>query len=272
MKNNKMKIIVIFVVLIIYGAFVVILSYQNKDNNNSNNNNVNNEIPTEVENNNYDILIVNNYSIWKFNNNEWKSINKLNNYNNKLNTYIDGNYFGKYYLKFINSWNIIDENNNVINYNGKIFAHSNNLKIDIINSNVDVTTEIELLEIQEIVGTYINANSLSVNERIVTDLDNDGLNDKIINVSNLDASDVQEKYFNLCYTELNGNRIILFYNIVEEKNLLIEPVYNIQYVININDNTYNNIILQRSYFSNNGETANEMYEYRDSKYLIAVKD
>lgn len=274
-KGNKkiLLIIIIGIIILIYGAIILVLSNNNQNNNptNGNNNGSNNNEGNLTPTKNYEVLIVNNHSIWKNSDNVWSSIDNIDDFNEKFIVYINKNYFGEYYLKFVNKWNLLNDNKKIVTYDGKILAYSLDLNIDVKNFNIENNTYVELDEINEIIGYSISLEDLSVNEKIILDLDSDNISDKIVNVSNLDSEN-QECYFNLCYAVLNGNIKVLFYNIVEEEDLLVEPIYYLQYVLNINNDKYDSIILQESYFSNSGKTSNVMYKYNGLNYLKEISD
>ena len=120
----------------------------------------------------------------------------------------------------------------------------------------------DISEINNILKNNINSNNLTINEKLVIDLDNNGINDKIINVSNLEEEDANY-YFNLIYLNLNGELKIIKNDPVNFEDVLITPVYNLMYILNINNDIYDSLIFRES----DSQTKSYiMYQYKGNNY------
>lgn len=215
-------------------------------------------------------LIINNYSYWEYDG-SWQTVDNSEDPKEKFSVYVDNSFLGKYNLSHVQSWNIFDSSNNFISYDGDLFAFSDNFNVSLKKFSVIENDTNDLKEIEAILEQTVNSDILSINEKVAVDLDSNGVMDKIISVSNLDI-DGQEKYFNLVFIVLNGKRQILINEIIEEKDLLITPIYNIEYIFIIDDDVYNNIVIQRGYFSNAGKNGNILFQYKDLEYKIGISD
>ena len=186
--------------------------------------------------------------------------------------YIDNQYLGSYKLKYGTIWNLFDNNNSYVEYSGKLLAYSENFIVNVPNYEITTVSENEIREITSILNHNINANTLSINEVVNIDLDFNGIDDKIVNVSNLDSLEDEQYYFNLCYVVLNGEIQTLILDNVEYKDILAYPVYEINYLLQYDNNNYYSIILQEGYFSNVGETQNNLYNLTDGNYSLIFSD
>ena len=217
------------------------------------------------EENNDKYLIIDNISVWKYKDNTWYNTSIPNNDNYYL-TYIDNKYLGMHKIKGQSKYILYDNNNNIVQYSGELFAYSNNFNIKNETFIIDEISDEKLKEVNSILDMNLNKNDLSINEWVSIDLDNNGAEDEIISVSNLDALDEQSKYFNLVYIILNnGNKQILINENIEERDVLNAPIYKIKYIFSI-DSNYDNLIFEEGYFSNVDETRNLLFENNNGLY------
>jgi len=262
--KKKNFIIVFLIVVIVYGGFVLIYSKNAQNNNQENPSNNESHIIDNGDSNVKDenkYLLIENTDIWLLRKERWNEKKKFET-DEKLSIFINARYFGDYYVKFINHWNLTDDNNKYVDYNGNSLAFSKDFNIKVIEYNDESISEVELNEINSIINTNVLEEYLSINEKVIIDLDKNGINDKIVNVSNLDSEN-QSIYFNLVYVILNGKTNILVKDFVDIRDVLTEPVYNIQYILNIENEISDSIILRKGYFSNNGETTSILYQYNN---------
>ncbi len=264
MKNNKFLIISVITMVCLIIILIVLLWNRNVILNQDNNPTI--EQPS-INNPDYsnDYLIIDNTDIFTYKNNRFTKVTLVP--NSKFVVYVNNQKIGNYYLEKSNVWNLFDENNNYVNYEGNILAFTNNnLNINVREVTVNEIDENDFEYIKQIIN--INSiNDLSLNSKIVVDLDHNGINDKIISVSNLD-SDNQEKYYNLLYVDLNNKKQILINNIVKDEDVLIAPNYYLNYVVNINNENIDSIIITKGYYSNSGETTNLIYRYDAGNYTL----
>ena len=212
------------------------------------------------------LLIIDNISIWNYKDNTWYKKDTLVN-NGYFLVYIDNKYYGMYKVKGIKDFILYDNDNNIVPYEGELFAHTNNFEIKNRSFKIETVSEDIINEINSISGVLLKESDLSINEYIKIDLDNNGIYDEIINVSNLDALDEQTKYFNLAFIKLNNSeKQIIINDEVQPKDLLNAPIYNVKYIFNNNDNKYDSIILEEGYFSNVDETKNLLLESNNGFY------
>ena len=265
---NKKKFIIFFVaIILLYGIIVFAIGRNNNNNGNTNTDNPNGSNQKPIKQIDYDYLVIGNISLWGLNKGHWYDLDKNDlDSDEYLNVYINNNYFGKYKMKFVNSWNLFNSNNDYVSYEGNIVAASDNINLINRTYSIQTLSELEINEINEIMGVSVALEDLSNAEKIFIDLDQNGVYDKIVNVSNLDAFDIQEKYFNLCYVIMNSEKKTLIKNEIDEEDILSEPIYNIVNIININNELNDSIVFQEGYFSENGETTNLLYQYKNSNY------
>lgn len=211
-------------------------------------------------------VVIDDDSTWLFND-KWNKITKEDVENKKLNVYIDNKYKGNYYLKYGNKWNLFDDNNNFISYEDKMIALSNN--VIVANINKVQVNENDIYDINKILNGYYTSD-FDVN-KIEADLDNNGYLDYIFIVSNLNEEE-QNNYFNLVYVKLNGNIQVLINEKIEGKDYYLAPIYNLNYILEVNELNCKNIVINKIYFSEAGSNGNIMYQLIDKNYEIVVED
>jgi len=275
MKDKKVVLIVVLVVILFLLSLVAIILSNNNQNNlgnvgttsKPNTGSTDNDTDNDDEIINYDYyLIVEDTDMWAYDNNEWLDLKEFNDNNDKFNVYINNIYYGNYYMKFIKRWNLLDDTKSFVNYSGNILA-TKGLNVNIKPFNKVTVSELDKTEIVNIIGN--DYNNLTINEKLYIDLDYNGITDKIVNISNIDSEN-EEIYFNLVYVEYNGNINILIKDIIDERELLIKPRYDLEYVLNINNSDIDNIILEERYLSTSGKDSRIMYQYINDSYKLII--
>lgn len=212
-------------------------------------------------------LVINNISYWKYNNEKWTKMKEKSDINTTFDVYVSKKYYGNYYLKSGKNWNLFDKNGKYVNYKGDLLAISSNTEFNILGTNITEVNKIDISTISDIINT--NKFELSTNEKIYLDIDSNGIEDEIINVSNIDSNE-QNKYFSLIYVLLNGKREVLLQKDIDAKNIFNEPIYNIKYLLSINNN--NMIVIQKGYYSEAGNTGNIMFGFKNGKIEKLIQD
>lgn len=262
--NKKVSIVIIGVLVCITGLLLLLHSEEDsspKDNN-----------PTEKPTINYKYLVLDNISTWGYNEGMWRKVGVNSLEDKELIVFDNNRYLGLYHLKYGTSWNLFDDNNNYVNYEGNLLAFSTDFDIAVKNITEAELTGNDIINISNFVGFDINYDDLSTIAIKAIDLDENGYIDKIISVSNLDAETDQSSYFNLVYLDINGKNEVLLKESVATKDLLIAPNYDILSVINIENEDFSSIILQKGYFSEAGKTENMLFKYENGKYTKTFED
>jgi len=256
--NKKVPVIIIGGLVVI---LIVVFVLFKKNESNSNNPNNSKE---------YSYMIINNESIWGYNGSWIKSNNSLID-NTNLETYINNVYSGFYTYKLGNVWNLFD-GSNLITYDGLLIGFSKNLGRVININKVDIDSN-DLNVINGILNKSIGINDINKYEKVNIDLDNNGIMDSIIYVTNIMDEELNS-YFSLLYIVFNGSVYVLKNDDITNDNFYEEPLYSIKAVVDINGKSVNNIIIEKGYFSNVNKTGNIMYQYnKDSKkYEIVIQD
>lgn len=248
--NKKISIILIIILALIMG--VVLLVFKNS----------NNKTKEPV----YDYLVIGDESTWKYDGGWQKcSYDEIN--NKTLNVYIDGSYQGEYLLKYHKGWNLFS-NDKFVSYEGDLLAMSPNLGdlIDFENKTLNYTDYNIINDLLQ--GTYVE-NDFSNATKMVVDLNGDGIEDSVIYVSNLGYDD-KDKYFNLLYTNINGDIQVLIKEFYEPRDYYIAPIYILGNLITLKNNV--NLIVKKGYFSEVGDTGNIMYSLSNGKFELVVED
>lgn len=248
--SKKVPIIIIVILLLVIVLLLFVFKKDLKNNN-------------KVVSN---YMIIGNDSIWKYTN-KWESSYYSDVDNNKMNVYVDNIYKGEYVLKYGNGWNLF-LNDKYQQFSGSLIALSNNFG-NVLNVDINEIDDNDIIKVNEILHSNYVKSDFSLMEKVNVDLDNNGVLDKIINVSNLDIED-ENKYFNLVYIILNNKLYVLKKEIISKKNYYNAPIYNIKVLVKFSDNT--NIVISKGYFSDAGKSGNMMYEKVNGKYELVIED
>ena len=76
----------------------------------------------------------------------------------------------------------------------------------------------------------------------------------------------------MCYVVLNGEIQVIINDDVSPASILAYPTYELNYILRYSDNTAYSFILQEGYFSNVGETQNNLYDCVDGTYIRSFSD
>ena len=249
MKEKKFVFVIILsFIFVVYAGIIIIL-------------NNNRKIPKDDSM----ILLFNNTDIIEYKSNNLVKASKINE-DLDYYVYVNNNYFGNYQIKNDNGFKLI-KNNEQVSYEGLFFAYTNNINLKVKKEIIDEVNESDLSKINSIMNYNIKSNDLIVNEKIIVDLDNNGINDYIISVSNLDAYVEHNIYFNLVYVVMNNTKEqILIKEVVKPKDVMVYPTYYVFNIFNINDSKYDYVSLQKRYYSMGGEPNSMIYEFKNNEY------
>lgn len=254
--DKKVSYIIIILITIITILFLVLLSNNDKKDNQA-------KITEKY-------LIIDNYSTWMYTN-KWEKVNNSKISGKKLKTFINDELQGLTKLSFGSKWNLYNDNDEYVDYEGNFIAASPELKLLINKYTVGEIDESDINEINQILNEDFTINDFTKKELIVSDLNNDGVSDYIINVSNLDNENALN-YYNLIYAKIDGDIKIILNKKIKLKDYYSEPIYHISEIININGKNEKYIILEKGYFSLAGKTGNVMYGYIDNNFKLVMED
>ena len=271
MDRKKIGILVVIGIFLVgITLFALVLANNENTNNpnspNSPSNPSNPSIPIDPNTPTYDYVIIDNTDMWRFNNNSFRRINDYIENDDLYNVYINNNYYGEYNLKYGTTWNLF-KNNQFTSYDGNLFAFSKGININVKNKEINNITSTEKDEIRSLLNNnIIDFDNLSVNEMMMVDLDSNGETDKIVSISNINIESLNS-YFNLVYVVLNGEVSTLINTSIKPEDMLNAPMYNLNYVININNDYYDSIILKVRYFSVSETAHNILFQYQNNRFV-----
>ena len=128
-----------------------------------------------------------NYKI-QYINGKWSNITNVDDYNmQEFEVFNNKSHLGKYKIIAANKLLLYDENGKNVKYDGDIFAYYGSFDIEMLNSNIDDNTNETDKKIvsQAIAEADIKGVSdYSIRQKLVVDIDYDGINETIYNVSN----------------------------------------------------------------------------------------
>ena len=217
-------------------------------------------------------MVIDNTANLMYVNNSWSHTNRslIEKYGN-YETYSYNNYLGKNNLEYVNAWNLFDKNKNFVNYKDSLFAYSDKFNIKKINTNIRNITEIEK---QEIISNfhYDDFNYLLSNEVIDIDLDDDGVMDKIVCVSNTNENkNLKNKYYNLIYIKLNDKIIKVINENSKNYDILRTDIYDLSYFFSLDKTKYFIIKKTNNVISDSLTEEISLYNYTNINEIKKVK-
>ncbi len=263
---KKYKSIVIVVIILAIYSVVMFLVFGNKSTNNNDNSNQNNSSNKSNKVDKYYYLVIGNESRLRYDGNNFETVSKSTIENNgKYNVFINGEYLGDYAIKMGSVWNIFDDDNSFVNYDGDLIASSLDLKLKIRNFGVKELDDEDKNYLKNKYG--INSfDNYTHNELIDYDFDHNGQRDRIIIYSKLDYFDNDRELFSLVIMKYNEE----YYSLIEEKGDDAHNIYTVSNIINILDRNVDSFILNKTYgaHSENPEVSNMVYSLKNNSFVV----
>ena len=238
----------------------------NQNNSIIKNNTINNYTTNDIIENYY--LIIGNYLNVSFNSKsaKWRK-SSIEKYENKLETYVDNTYYGKYSLVRGEIWNLLDDSN-YIDYDGNIIAFSSNLKAKVIDYDTLKIENSILNEVKKLLLKY-NYQYKETSYNYVYYYNQDNYVVLCANLSYLDSdpSDSSNQNYTIGYMKKNNDLYVIFNNKIELSNSNKYPVNLLNGWLVINDKIY--LAINEIYYSNN-EPNTSLYEFNGSKFTKVI--
>ena len=188
----------------------------------------------------------------------------------KVDAYNDNNYLGYYNLKYVNVWNIVDDNGSFVNNDEDFLGATKGLVTSVDNFESSTLLDDEKENVRVLMDYGYSVETIS-GETLSVDLNNDGVNEKVVYASNMNEEGLDD-YFSLLYVDIDGNIDVLFKKEFKASVLLDEPSFRIYAVVQVKGMPYKNIILHKNYNSEAGSPGYLMYQYSDGKYQLSIED
>lgn len=227
MKKNK--IIILLVVIIIYGVSLCVVLIRNK-----------NSLEKNDKNNENKYVVIDNFARLSFSNNSWNnaSISEIEDYG-KYDVFINNKLLGSFKLEYGTTWNLFNDANDYTDYDGNLFAYSDNFNINMVKFEKSTFLSDENKKIITEYFNYDDYSSLITSDVITTDIDNNGVMDEVVCVSNIGIDKrYSSKYYNLIFIRLNDEIIEVLNQNSSNSKIMEEPVYNLSTVFVLNGNEY----------------------------------
>ena len=262
-KKNKVLIIILSIVLI-YAVIMVFVLKKDANNNKPNN---------QTDTNNTYYLLLNNISNWAYSNNKWSSVtnNEITKANATYKAFVNNNYLGEYKVLYGTKWNLVDNDNNIVVYNGKLVAYSNDFNINVSHSaSRKINADDEKIIKEQF--SFVNLSDLTENEAYDIDLDNNGVKDEIVCLSNVGSTSSLSSYFNLVFVKYNDTVKTIISENIKPEEMLDSKTYYISLVANINKSDVSSIIVGYKYGSEAGKPGNILYSLQNDDFNKVYSD
>lgn len=222
-------------------------------------------------------IIIGHDTFWSYDKKSgWNVKSKNITYGNQMyNVYINSDYKGKYDIELINdTFYYYDKNVNKTTYSGDLFAYSGGGSI-IIKDDYD-TSQITLDDIkyvnnliEELKDTEISIFDLTLNKKIAIDLDNDKKDEYIYILSNFGCENCKNSdYFSIVFI-VDNNKASLLSKSYDKTDYYGINFYDLEYILDINNDNNYEIVLSKSTFGNN-KTYHQMFEKLKKGYIKTI--
>lgn len=194
------------------------------------------------------------------------SSDTLNNKKIKYNLYTNDNSYNNVNLKFGSVWNIFNKDYQYISTPKDFIAYSG--KFNLTPYNIEkYLQELNDDDIDYIYKKYKD-NNFTISNKYIIDLNNDGIDDKIVFATNYSEYDLKsEKAFWICYAEINGKKNIIYEKVYKDNFNLVEDL-SLKHLFKINDKIYFSILSEKFY--NVNAKSLKLYVVSDNKVKKVV--
>ena len=188
--------------------------------------------------------------------------------------YQKNSYLGECTLDYINHWNFYDEKKEWVNLESSFLAGSKNTSLKIKDFTLRNMMVEEVKEVDKILQTnrIYSYSKLSTNEVLEYDFDKNGKNEKIILASNVTDETEDEKLFFAVIGVVNNTYTILHLDVARQYENYRVPSYNFKNIVNLFALKEDLIILTKGYFSEAGKPSSYMYQVKNKKFNILIKE
>lgn len=189
----------------------------------------------------------------------------------KFKVYDYNEYLGEYNVKFSeNTYKVYDDKYNLIRFQNSFIAtyskkdtiKMNTSKFESLNAN-DLEMLKEIIN-KESIQTY---SYLPIEQKRKINVE-DGKQSYIYNISNQSIVNNDNKFFSIVFIATDRDYQIIKMDIVnkEDYNKLVS--YNIEALIDVDNDNKDEIIINTQIFSQNGEPTRELYKQKNNKYQM----
>lgn len=213
-------------------------------------------------------ILLNPNTVFEYSNKRWIKVNDsyINDYNWKeFDVFLDSEYKGKQLVWLDDQWYIFDKNKNAINYTEKFIGVKANYEIKV--KDFEVISDAQSDYAYELLSKYnLPASSeLTVNDKVVVDIDNDGEDEEIYLISNTFPMDTEPDTIFSSVFMIKNNQKYIIYEDSENGNAYNGCLPYINSILDAdNDNNYE-IVLTCSRYSAQ-EPINTLYKFYKTKF------
>ena len=217
-------------------------------------------------------LVVGKDTVWNYSGKKWKNVDSYEKLNwEKYDIYVNNEKKGNYYLWYNDKWYAFDDNKKAIKLEGTLLGVKSNIDIPVYNFSTDIIDNyVYVDEVLEEHNLPTN-NDYTVNEMIVFDYDNDGIEEEFYVVSNAFTMDSHpEKIFSLVFMVKNEEIYPIYTDISENKGFNGCMPYISSFIDVDNDSKYE-FIFSCSKYSVSGITR-MLYEFKNNEFKILISE
>jgi hypothetical protein len=220
-------------------------------------------------------VIIGDNTIWKKTNDSWKSVSvrSLPKFSySKVYSYNGSNYIGETYNDYSDDLIVYDKNYEQIELTSELLSIKTSEKLkstkSVYNSDEE---EWDSEYINKVLEKYSITEEYEVNKYVI-DVNNDGNQDTIFNISNFYLNDEDETSYSIIFSVINDNIDIIDSVIVSKDEELKTQTINLNHVVDLDNDGEYEIIITKASYGNSDDVCNTMYKYdiSSNKYIKII--
>lgn len=147
-----------------------------------------------------------------------------------------------------------EKNGAIIDIDTLFFAATENKKHSVISFQTEELTEDDIIEVDSIIRAkgVLKRGEFGYAEKVIIDLDNDGIKEEIISASNVFSSSERDKDFSLVYIRKQGHNYILLDKVEAVDDFKNTCVSYISGIIDLNNDKNYEVVVGCNYFDQMG--------------------
>ncbi len=198
----------------------------------------------------------------------YKNVEDMNLDGKNIEVYQQNESLGTYQLDYVERWNFT-ENDSWKPIYGDFLGIDTSLNAQIFPFQYEKLNESDYEQIQKLLKG-VTYQTLNQDYAYVYDIDQNGVMDRIVAVSNQTEEEKNEQFFSLFYLVLNGKVIEVYKEFSEEEYTL--PFYHLFSLFRLDEEKNVRMIVNKNYYDQMGSPSMIMYQINKNSVKVIVKD
>lgn len=215
------------------------------------------------------VIFVDNYASWRYSDEKWSKISdgQIMNYSwKKYDLYSEQKLMGNYYLmknNYNEDWHIFDDDKNAIKWTSGIVAFGGSLEVNPVSYSTTKISSSEMSYVKNVAKNLDiddNISKLSIENKYLVDLDDDGINEEIYAFSNAFVDTSSKKVYAIVFMRKNNKNRIIYNYIQDNKNSFQGCLPSVDTIFKVGKDKNPNFSISCTFYSMSG-IYSYLYDY-----------